>query len=98
MTRTVRSSATVTTSPGFTGLATVSTLRELTRTWPSAISFAASERVFTTRANQSHLSRRWRARPAGGDGRSVKPRQPSFLRSSSSFSAMSLAKGELGSG
>ena len=35
----------------------------LTRTLPSSISFAASERVFTSLAHQSHLSSRWPCMP-----------------------------------
>src|SRR5687768_240383 len=42
-------------------LAGVSARCPFTRTNPSVTSLAASVRLFTKRANQSHLSRRWRS-------------------------------------
>jgi hypothetical protein len=54
--RTLRSSATVTTSPGRTGRLDVSMRAPLMRTRPASDSAAAAERVRTTRACHSHLS------------------------------------------
>ena len=72
------------TSPGLTGCAAWSVFSRLTRTRPAWTSFAASERDFTTRAKNSHLSMRWR-------------RSPAIYFFSWSLSAASLAKGESGS-
>lgn len=57
-TRTCCSSAMVRTSPGATGLAGASIRCALMRTCPDEMRRAASVRVFTTRANHSHLSTR----------------------------------------
>ena len=65
----------------------------LSRTWPASTSAAASLRVRTTRACQSHLSMRCRS-TSGASG----VQERSLPCSSCSFSAASLAKGELGSG
>ena len=59
-------------------------LSRLMRTRPACTSFAASDRDFTTRAKNSHLSMRWRSS------------RPSYFFSWSR-SAASLAKGESGS-
>ena len=53
----------------------------LRRTLPASTISAASVRVFTTRACQSHLSTRWDFVPAGGVGVLSCPRvmQPALL-------------------
>jgi hypothetical protein len=58
--RTRRSRATVSTSPGLTAWLAASTRTPLTRTCPDTARAAAALRVRTTRAYHSHLSMRWR--------------------------------------
>src|SRR3954465_14898815 len=60
-TRTVRSSATVSTSPILIACPGDFSRAPLMRTWPDSTSSAAEVRAFTTRACHSHLSRRCRS-------------------------------------
>src|SRR5262249_56349923 len=54
--------------------------RPLIRTWPAAASAAASERVRTTRACQSHLSMRWRSKRQRPSPRLLVARLELFLK------------------
>src|SRR5512136_2072251 len=58
-TKSRRAAVPVTTSPSRTRRLTFKARTPLTRTLPYKISFAASDRVFTSLAHQSHLSSRW---------------------------------------
>lgn len=98
-TRTREWAATVTTSPGRTDWLGRSARCRLTRTLPPATSAAAIVRVFTTRANQSHLSSRCASDMARRELRETAHEDPcSWARFSRAIlSAPRAAKGESGS-
>ena len=61
--RTPDSKAMVSTSPALTGWLALTFFSRLIRTMPEIASFCAMVRVLAKRANQSHLSMRWRPSP-----------------------------------
>ena len=94
-TRTLRSSATVTTSPGRTGRLAASMRAPLTRTWPAAASAAAADaRAHHARVPQPFVD----ALAVQVSALGALSARRSLLASSCSFSASSLANGEFGSG